>query len=173
LKVRQREKLRRALVSAAEFLEWDTLDASPIETALKETLTLAKAGARSLAKDLDEELAVKKAEITTLKKHAATLHKMAGKEAFEEPMEYSYTFTARQGDTLVKKTADLELTSKQDATDAVETIEGRLESWDKLKGLAVDQLKQRQARLGEMTEALPDFTKTHKTLVREVFALLH
>jgi hypothetical protein len=171
--VRQRETLRRALVAAAESLGWAALGHDPVDVAAKEVLTLAKAGARSVAEDLETELAAKKTELSRLRKAADSLHEMADEAGFEEPVEFSYAHTARQGDELVTKTQTVTLANGQEATDAADAIEKRLDGWDKLRGQMADELRRSQRQVEEMRHSLPDFTDSHRGLVREVLALLY
>jgi hypothetical protein len=132
LRVRQREQLRRALAAAAEFLSWTTLTGDSTEIASGDALKLARAGARILTKELADELAAKKAEITVLKRSQKALQKLADEGDFTEPIETTYTHTVRKPSRgLVTRTEELTLTEPQEALDAVNAIEKRMEAWGK------------------------------------------
>ena len=175
-KVRQREQLRRALVKAAEMLQWDTNGIEsddPVEVASKDVMKLVRAGQKQLAKELEDEVAEKKAEAQQLKKVAKTLLKAAKDKKTEWPYMLTYNYTAKgptQG--LVTKVAELELEEPQNAEDAAATIEKKLPRWTDLKDQMVVELKKKQAVLEEMRKGLPEFVDSSKGLLSEVFAIL-
>lgn len=174
LRVRQREQLRRAFAAAAEFLSWTMITEDPVEIANADVVKLARSGARALTRELADELAAKKSEITALKKSQKALQKLADSGDFTEPIETSYTHTVRKPSRgLVTRTEELVLTEPQEALDAVNTIEKRMEAWTKLREEMLVELKKQQERLEEMKRNLPDFVDSSMGLVREVFAILH
>ncbi|MDH5590755.1 MAG: hypothetical protein OEZ65_10630 [Gemmatimonadota bacterium] len=174
LKVRQREDLRRSIATAAESFGWDTIDLDQLETATKNVSKLTRSGTRSIARQLEDELAVKKAEMSHLKKTAASVRKLSEKADFAEPIEVSYTHTAREGSQrLVTRTETLTLVEPSEAKEAADTIEKRLDGWDKLRVQMVDDLKRRQGQLEELRESVSEFAESSKGLVREVFAVMH
>ncbi len=175
LLVREREELRRAVASAADFMGWRLIvDDDPVEVARKDILKLSRSGARVLTKELADETAEKKAEITQLKKSIRALQKMATEEAFEEPVEFNYDHTARKpSQGLVTKTETLELTTPTEAGDAANAIENKLETWGKLREEMLIVLKGRDEDLDEMKSSLAAFAKDSEPLIRHVLATLH
>lgn len=173
LLIRQQEQLRRALASAAEFLEWTTLQDHEVDKALRDMKTLAEAGVRFIAKDLEQEVADKKTESTRLKKAATSIQKLAATADFETPVEFSYAHTAREGDGLVTKTEDLTFADAEEAERAARTIENKLDSWERLRTQMLEDLKRRQEQLEELKERLAAFAESFRGLVVEVFAILY
>jgi cell division septum initiation protein DivIVA len=173
LRVRQRERLRRALTAAADFLGWSTLGRNRVEIAILEMETLANAGVRSVADDLERELKEKRTELPRLRKTAEALHALADETNLDAPVEFSYCHTARQGDELVTKTETVTIADDREATEAAQAIERRLDAWDKLRVQMVDELKQQRRRVEEMSDSLSEFASSQRSLVREVFAILY
>lgn len=176
LNVRQREQLRRGLALAGDELDWAHTAAEekdPLASIAKVVLRLARNGARSLRKDLDEELATKKKETKTLEKLAASLHKMAADKKTEYPVVLSYDYTARDSSQkYVTKTEDLELNEASECVSTAEGMERSAPNRAKLTDLMIGELKAKQSRHDEMYEALPDFVKSSHQLIREVLATL-
>lgn len=177
LLIRQREELRRALVTAAELLGWEVLntgDRDPVIEAAKDMAKLARSGTTALEKDLAEEVAVKKAEATQLKSVAKSLHKLSKDKKVEYPSEMSYQHTAKTpGQGLVTKTPELVLKDAGEAESAALDIEKRLPRWTDLKDEMVEDLKRKQAQLDDMRSGLPGFVESSRNLLSEVFAILH
>lgn len=176
LNVRQREQLRRGLATAGEELDWAHTVAEeekPVASIAKVMLRLARNGARSLRKDLDEELATKKKETKALEKFAAELHKMAESKKTEYPVILSYDYTARDASQkYVTKTEELELNEASECTSTAEKMERSAPNRAKLTDLMIGELKAKQARHDEMYEELPTFVKSSHQLIREVLATL-
>lgn len=145
-----------------------------IETATKDVLTLARSGARALTKDLDEEVADKKAELTQLKKSAKAFNKLADDGDFTDPIEVTYTHTVRKPSKgLVTRVEIVELNDAGEARDTAAAIEKKLETWGKLREEMMGVLKHRQKQLEEMKKELPNFVASLEGLVGEVFATLY
>ena len=142
-------------------------------TAIKDVKTLTKAGSQFIAEELEVELAEKKAEVTELKGVAESMHELADTADWEEPVEVSYSHTARNGDGLATKTQTLTLADAGEARDAAAAIEKRLDTWEKLRIQMLEDLKQKQRQLGEMEESIPAFAESSKTVVGDVLAILH
>ena len=172
LGVRQREQLRRALATAGEALGWAGRVAA-IEDAIaevsKDVLTMTKGGAKSLAKDLEVELASKKTEMSQIRKAAAAATRMAESKKTTYPTEITYAFTARDatGD-LVTKIETLPMENAEDALSAVATIEKNPTGRTKLRDLMITDLKQKRKQVEVMTKTLPDFLEYSHDLLRDV-----
>jgi hypothetical protein len=171
LKLREREELRRVFASAAELLGWATIRRDPVEAATKDLLKLARSGARLLTRELADEVASKKMEMSQLEKVANSLHKLAEGADFTDSVEISYSHTGRsppQG--LVTRTETLTLTDADEAAEAARTIEAKRETWDKLRREMLDALGERQRQLDEMKRSLPAFVESSDVLVRHVMS---
>ncbi len=174
LRVRQREQLRRALAAAAEILEWATISEDRLDITADDVLKLTKNGTQAIAKDLADELAAKKTEMSQLKKSAATIAKLATKGDFSDPIEVSYTHTAREATSgLVTRVETATLLEPQEALDTAATIEKKTESWGKLREQMIEDLKQKQRRLEEMKASMSEFVEASKRILVEVFATFH
>jgi hypothetical protein len=173
LRVRQREDLRRALASAAEFRGWAATGADPMASAIKDVKILTKAGSHFLAKGLEQELADKKTEVAQLKKVADSIHKLADTEDWEKPVEVSYCHTVRDGTGLATKTQTLILADAGEARDAAALIEKKLDNWEKLRVLMVEDLKQRRRQVDEMEDSISAFAESSRGVVDDVLAILH
>jgi len=174
LRVRQREQLRRALSASAEFLDWAIVLEDQEDVAIKDVLKLTRRGTRTLNKELADEVASKKAEISELQKTASSLEKLAEKDDFSDPIEVSYSHTAgRAPETLTTKVQTVTLTDAQGATDAANAIVKKLESWGKLRDQMLIELKNRQRQLDEMVSIVPPFVESSRQLLSEVLATIH
>jgi hypothetical protein len=171
--VRQRERLRRALTTAADFLGWSTLDQDRVEIAIHEFQTLANAGARSAGEELEQQLTDKRSEMPRLRKAAEALQTLTDEEELETPVEFSYIHTARKGDELVTKTEIVTIGGQEEAVAAAAAIEKKFDSYEKLRLQMVEELKLQRRRVEEMSESLSDFANSQRGLVQEVFAVLH
>ena len=172
LGVRQKEKIRRALSAAAEALNWAVIHDDPYETAAKDVVKLTNAGAKALAKDLADELVSKKAEMTQLKKAAAALVKLSEKGDFTDPIEFTYTRTAREAHGLGTKTEVLTLLDADEALNGAAVIEKKTPSWEKLRDLMLEALKKEQKLIAVTKDRVPEFVDSTKGTVKEVFATL-
>lgn len=172
LGVRQREQLRRALAHAGEALGWAGRVAASedaVGEVSKDVLTMAKGGAKFMAKDLAEELAGKKIEISQIKRAAATVTKMAESKKTIYPTEITYTFTVRDatGD-LVTKEETLPMENADEAFSAITAIEKNPTGRLKLKDLMIADLKHKQKQVEVMTRTLSDFIEYSHDLMRDV-----
>ncbi len=172
LGVRQREQLRRALATAGEALGWAgrvaAIDDAVAEIS-KDVLTMARGGAKAMAKDLAEELAAKKTEISQIRRAASTVNKLAASKKTTYPVEITYCFTVRDatGD-LVTKTETLPMDDAEEALSADTTIEKNPTGRTKLKDLMIADLKQKQKQVEVMTQTLSDFLEYSHDLMRDV-----
>ncbi len=172
-RVRQREELRRALAETAEFRGWAIPGADPVAAAIKDVKTLTKAGSQFIAEELEVELAEKNAEVTELKVVAESIHELADTADWEEPVEVSYSHTARNGEGLATKMQTVTLADAGEARDAAAAIEKRLDTWEKLRIQMLEVLKQKQVQLGEMEDSISAFAESSKGVVGDVLAILH
>lgn len=174
LGVRQREQLRRALAAAGDELGWAGTGRDESLTDInKSVLSLAKAGAKAMVKDLADELADKKTEVAQLGATMKAVRKLADLKKTTYPQELSYTFTARDGSQgLITKTEELVLNDADEANSAGDRIERSLPGREKLADLMVVDLKLRAKKLDAMTKALPDFVKGTTELLRDVLVTL-
>ena len=173
LRVRQREELRRALATAADFRGWAATGADPMASAIKDVKSLTKAGSHFLAKDLEKELEDKKNEVLQLQKVADSMNRLADTESWENPVEVSYSHTVREGDGLGTRTQTLTLVDAGEARDAAATIEKKLVNWEKLRVLMLEDLKQRRRQVDEMEEGIAAFAESSRGVVDDVLAILH
>ena len=177
LKVRQREQLRRALARVAEARGWGSMAASapdPVRNAAKDGARLTQKGTAALATELTDELAQKKTEMSRLERAAKAIRKMADDSKAPYPTEVSYSHTARDSsESLITKTEELTLNDADEAQEAAQTIERRMETWGKLREQMIAELKQRQKQLEEMKRDLATFVESTEGLLHEVLATLH
>jgi hypothetical protein len=176
LSVRQGEQLRRGLATAGEALGWTGRTAAsdnPVAEVSGDVLKLAKGGAKAMEKDLAAELVRKKTEISQITKMAASALAMSEDENAKYPTEITYYFTARDATgELITKTDTLTPENSEEALKASSTIEKNMPSREKLNGLMVIDLKEKQKQLAIMTKTLPEFVKTTHDLLRDVIANL-
>ena len=111
---RQREQLRRAFIAAAELLNWDAIDSAPVEVASRDVAKLTQTGLREISRELAEEVAAKKSEMSQVKKVARSIQKLAKDDKFTEPVEVIYFHTARAADGFVTRTVTLALADAGD-----------------------------------------------------------
>lgn len=176
LSVRQREQLRRAFATAGDALGWAGAIAhtgDSIATVTTDVMTLAKGGARAMARDLSDELARKRVEVTQLEDAIIAVRKLGEVKGTTYPTEFTYCFTARSATRdLVSKTDTLVLNDAGEALSAGDSIEKTLPSRTKLADLMIIELEQRGAQLEVMTKSLGDFFKSRQELLREVLVNL-
>jgi len=176
LGVRQREQLRRALTTAADALDWDSIPGSRtdrVAAVTRHVAALAEAGADSLEQDIADLLDDKKAEIAELEKVARAVRKLASDEGASFPAEVEYSHTARDGTrTLVTRTETLVLGDADEALSAAATLEKRLEGYAKLRDQMLEDLERRQEQVGEMRHGLSGFVAWSNVVVLEVLATL-
>lgn len=176
LSVRQREQLRRALSTAGAELGWIRRSASnkdPVSKVSKDVLTMAKVGAKAMAKDLEEELARKRTEMDQVTEAAAAARELAEDPDASYPTEMTYYFTARNASqVLVTKTETIEVNDAKEALSASEAIERNIAGRAKLADLMTLDLEAKQSQIEVMTRTLPDFVKFAQQLLREVLVTL-
>jgi len=176
LNVRQYEQMRRGLMIAGNELGWadiETKSGDPVPEIKKALLRMCKNGARAIAKDLAEELAIKKKETKTLAKLAASLHKMAESKKTEFPVLITYEYTARDSSqNQVTKTQELELNEASEILSAAAGMDRSAPSREKLANLMIIALKASGTRIETMTERLPDYVESMDEMIREVLATL-
>ncbi len=175
LNVRRREEVRRSLAEAAEELAWDevvALSDDPVAVVAKDVKKILRSGVRSLEKSLEEELEQKKKETRRLEKVITQVEALAeDPEAF--PAEIEYVHTARKVDSgFPTKVETLTLTDPEEALKAAKKIRKSLPRWDKFRKEAVDELKQRQATLGEMGKDLSDVIDGWRSLLKELVLVI-
>ncbi|MBT3324863.1 MAG: hypothetical protein HN396_01295 [Gemmatimonadales bacterium] len=177
MSVRQQEQLRRAIALGAHVLGWGAMVASsddPLTEAVKDLNRLGKRGHTILGKELAEEYASKKIEITQLEKIQKQLAKAAVKHDWNLPFDIDYRHTARAGsDGYVTKIVTPVVTTANEAQDVIDLIEKRKEAWNKLREHMLVALKAQQKVLAGMKDSIPGFIDSAKTLVLEVFDTLH
>jgi len=176
LSVRQGEQLHRGLATAGDALGW-TARIAAIDDAVGEVtgdvLKLAKAGAKAMEKDLADELVRKKTEIVQITKTAAATRVMAENPKVTYPVEITYSFTARDATgEMITKTDTLTPENPEEAMKAADTIEKNMPSREKLTGLMVIDLKEKQKALARMTKSLAEFVTTTHGPLRDVIANL-
>lgn len=176
LGVRQREQLRRALTTAADALDWDSIPGSRtdrVAAVTKHVAALAEAGAHSLEQDIASLLDDKKAEIAELEEVTRSVQELANDANAEYPTEVEYSHTARDGTrTLVTRTETLVLNDADEALSAAATLEKRRDGYAKLRDQMLEDLEHRQQQVGEMRHGLPGFVAWSNGVVLEVLATL-
>ncbi len=140
---------------------------------MRDVAKLTKAGTQALTRDIADELARKKTEMSQLEEFASSMHDLAEKGDFTDPVEVSYSRTAREADQLVTKTELLTLVEAQEAEDAAQLIAKKTVSWGKLRDEMVENLKKEQRQFEELKDSLPGFVESSTGTVREVFATLY
>jgi hypothetical protein len=174
LRIRQREELRRALAKAADLRGWAAAaGADPMALAIKDVKSLTKAGSQFLAQDLRDELADKKVEVSQLRELAESIHELADTADWEEPVEISYSHTAREGDGLATRTQTVTLVDAGEANDAAAAIEKKLDSWENLRIQMLDDIKGRQRQVKELEDSISAFAESSRGVVGDVLAILH
>ena len=176
LGVRQREQLRRALATAGEALSWTGPtedDGDSMVEVTNDFMTIAKGGARSIARDLAAELAGKRTEIAELSDASTSAGKLAEDPDSTYPTDIIYSYTVRDafGD-LVTKTETLTVNDAQEAQNAAAALERSLTGRGKLTDLMILDLERKQGRLDVTTRTLSDFLESSQQLLREVLANL-
>ena len=176
LGVRQGEQLRRALATAGDALGWTARAANSGDSVVevnKDVMTMAKSGARSMARDLADELARKRTEASQIEDTAAAARTLSEDADTTYPAEITYCYTVRDPSKgLVTKTETLTPNDAKEALSAAEAIERSIPGRTKLADLMILDLEQKQVRLDVMTRTLPDFLKSSQELLREVMVNL-
>lgn len=176
LNVRRRESLRRALAEAGEPLKWSevaALSENPVDVAVGDVKKMVRSGARSIDRDVSDELAEKKAEVKRLKKVVVELRSLAEDGGVEFPVEVTYSRTAkRAGDGFVLKTETLELNDAEEALKAAKKIEKSLPNWTKIRDEMILDLKRQQDTIKELTGDLPDLVASWRGVLKEVLVTM-
>lgn len=176
LGVRQIEQLRRALATAGDALGWAGRMATGgelIADVSKDVLSMSKSGAKTMAKELVEELVRKRDESAQLSLAAESARKMSEDADATYPAEIIYLYTVRDASqNLVTKTETVEVNDAREALAASETIERNITSRGRLTDLMVLDLQKKQGELDQMTKTLTDFVKSSHGLLKEVLVNL-
>jgi hypothetical protein len=176
LGVRQGEQLRRALATAGDILRWTSTAASSsnvIVDVSKDVLTMCKAGSKSIASDLAEELVRKTGEMDQLTEKGTVTRALAEDPDTAYPFEVVYCYTVRDAYSgLVTKTETITVNDAKENNSAADGIERNLTGRGKLRDLMIIDLGQKQERLEEMTRTLPDFVKSTHELLEQVMSTL-
>lgn len=172
LKVRQREELRRALNRVAEIRTWVASETDPPTTALQDVEDFTQTGLRLIQKELRDELADKKKEVSRLKKVAEALKDLAGTDGWEDPVEVSYSHTVRQADGLATQTDTLTLVDTGEAEEAAAAFEKKLDNWEKLRSQMQDDLERRKRDLKEVAKFVSAFAASSETVVVDVLDII-
>jgi methylthioribose-1-phosphate isomerase len=176
LTVRQEEQLRRALMSLGELLAWAVTSANsddPIADVSKSTKKMMTNGARAIKRSLANDMAIKKAEITELKKVARSSRKLSENLKTVYPFEITYHRSARDSvQSMFTKTEDVEVNNAEETLALAEAIERQIDHWTTLRDIMIAELKLEQKQLGVMTKNLSEFVKSMHTLLGEVVATL-
>ena len=176
LTVRQEEQLRRALMSLGELLAWAVTSANsddPIADVSKSTKKMMTNGARAIKRSLANDMAIKKAEITALKKVARSSRKLSENPKTVYPFEITYHRSARDSvQSMFTKTEDVEVNNAEETLALAEAIERQIDHWTTLRDIMIAELKLEQKQLGVMTKNLSEFVKSMHTLLGEVVATL-
>jgi len=176
LTVRQQEQLRRALMSLGELLGWAVTAANsddPIDDVSKSTRKMMTNGARAIKRSLANAMAIKKAEITELKKVARSARKLSDNPKTVYPLEITYHRSARDSvQSMFTKTENIEVNNAEETLTCAEAIERNLDHWTTLRDIMIAELKPEQKQLGVMTKNLSQFVKSMHPLLGEVVATL-
>jgi len=176
LNVRQREDLRRALAEAGEKLGWGMTAAhsdDPVAAVNKTVKRMLRSGARSLKREVADDLSEKKREEARLEDVIERIRELAADPEVEYPVEISYSHTARDAASgLVTKTETLTFENADEALQAAKGIEKRMSRWAKLRVQMVDDLKQRQKRVGEISGNLSEFVDSSQGLLKDIIVTL-
>ncbi|MEE3137451.1 MAG: hypothetical protein VX291_05865 [Gemmatimonadota bacterium] len=176
LTVRQQEQLRRALMSLGELLGWAVTAANsddPIDDVSKSTRKMMTNGARAIKRSLANAMAIKKAEITELKKVARSARKLSDNPKTVYPFEITYHRSARDSvQSMFTKTENIEVNNAEETLTCAEAIERNLDHWTTLRDIMIAELKLEQKQLGVMTKNLSQFVKSMHPLLGEVVATL-
>ena len=176
LSVRQQEQLRRALMSLGELLGWAITSANsddPIADISKSTRKMMTNGARAIKRSLANAMAIKKAEITELKKVARSARKLSDNPKTIYPLEITYHRSARDSvQSMFTKTENIEVNNAEETLTCAEAIERNLDHWTTLRDIMIAELKLEQKQLGVMTKNLSQFVKSMHPLLGEVVATI-
>jgi len=172
LRVRQREELRRALNRLANIRTWVALRADPPASAIRDVEEFTTTGLRIVQRELRDELAEKKSEVTRLKEVAEFLNELARAEEWGDPVEVEYSHTIRQPEGLATQTTTLTLVDTEEAKVAAEAFEKKLQNWEKLRSQMQAELESRKRQLKEIAGSVSAFAAFSSGVVADVLALI-
>lgn len=176
LNIRQRESLRRALAAAGEKMGWSATVANsddPVGEVADTVKKIVRSGARSLKREVADELASKKREGARLENVVEMAHELAADPSVDFPTEITYSHTALDAaEGLVTKTETVTVSDAGEALEAAKKIEQRMGRWGKLKVQMLEELKDRQKRLGTLTSELSDFVESSQGILKEIILTL-
>jgi septal ring factor EnvC (AmiA/AmiB activator) len=134
---------------------------------------MVRSGARSLKREVAEDLSEKKREEARLKDVIQSVRKLAADPTVEYPVEVSYSHTARDAAVgLVTRTETVTCENAEEALQAARKIEKRMGRWAKLRAQMLDELKQRQKRVSEVTGNLSEFVDSSQGLLKDIIVTL-
>lgn len=175
LGVRQGEQLRRALATAADALDWDSIGGSTADrtaAAASDVAEIAESGAELLESDLEELLAEKKGEVKEIARVVESVQKLAADPSASYPTEVEYSHTKRSpSGSLITKIETLTLNDAGEALAAAATLEKRMEGLAKLQGQMLEELKEKRRQVREMRLGLPGFVESSDGLVTELLTM--
>ena len=130
-----------------------------------------KSGAKTLKKEVLDELARKETEEAELAVVVEEVHELVEKPEKDYPAEITYTHTSRDiSQGYFTNTLTLTVNDSTEAKEAVQTIEKSMNRWNKLRVQMHNELEQTDMRLGILTGDLAPFMDTSERLLSE---LLH
>jgi hypothetical protein len=130
-------------------------------------------GLRLVQRELGDELAEKKGEVSRLKEVAEFLKELARTEEWGDPVEVTYSHTARQPEGLATQTKTLTLVDTDEAKVAAAAFEKRLQNWEKLRSQMQDDLESRKRQLKEIAESVSAFAAFSSGVVADVLAIIY
>lgn len=172
LRVRQREELRRALSRVAKMRTWIASEAPPLTSMIRDVEDFTDTGLRLMQRDLQDELAEKRIEVTRLREMAADLRELAGVKEWGDPVEVVYSHTVRKPEGLATRTETLTLAGTGEAEDAAAAFEKKLAGWEKLRSKMQDDLERRQRQLREVGKTVSAFAVFSTGVVSEILSII-
>lgn len=176
LNVRQRENLRRALTEAGEELDWAEVVAvseDPVTAVAKDVKKMVRSGARSMKREIADELARKKKEEAQLEAVVEKVQDMAEDPKVVYPTEITYHRTANDASRgLITKVETVTVADADEALQTAQTIERSRSKWGKLRTQMLEELKQTQKSLGELSGNVAQVVDSWRGLLKEVIATL-
>jgi len=176
LNVRRRESVRRTLAEAGKAAGWSDVAAlsdDPVEVAAKDVKKMLQSGVRALTKQVEDEVAEKKAEAKELEKLVRSVHKLAKAKSTEYPAEIVYSRTVKSpGEGLITKTETLTVADSDEALKAAENVERSLPRWVSLRDDMLEDLKRKRENLDRLSAALSDLVDSWRGLLKEVLVTM-
>ena len=175
-RIRQKEKLRRALQDAAEDLNWEIVASTredPIQEVAQDVHRLTGAGVRALERDLDSEIAEKRRELKRLERTIETLTALAAEKEAAFPAEVTYTYTGTRGrGVYLTKVEELVLEDPEGAARAAAKLEKGMKRFGRSRDAMVEGLKRKRTAVRQAGSDLQDFVRGTHRVVGEVLATL-